>query len=84
VSIFRRKEVPAPVVEAPVRTVRVLHTREELQQAVEQAREFEWRGIAEHERRLGSYERVLHQAADDVGSGPLADVVSLEPSADAS
>lgn len=74
------KDTPGPPVEAPpVTSVRVLQSGEELHAAVERAREFERRRFAESERRVGSYDRYLHEAV-----APPSNVVAIDSAAGAS
>jgi hypothetical protein len=68
-------EMPeSPIGPPRVRTVRLLQGDDELQAAVERAREFERRGVDAGQRRVGSYDRVLRE-----GVGHLADVVPMDP-----
>jgi hypothetical protein len=64
-------EMPAT---APGANVRVLHSHDELQAAVERAREFERRGAEEYERRVGTYDQFLR------GREHLAEVVTMKSS----
>ena len=70
-----RQVTPGSPISAPrVRTVRVLQSDEELQAAVERAREFERRGVSAGQRRVGSYDRVLGAQTDT-----LATVLPIAP-----
>jgi hypothetical protein len=60
-------------------SVRLLQGPEELQAAVERAREFERRRVDEYQRRVGAYDRFLNTADDQP-----ANVVPIESSANAS
>jgi hypothetical protein len=53
----------SPVEPSRRATVRLLQGPEELQAAVERAREFERRRANEYQRRIGSYDRFLSQDA---------------------
>lgn len=68
-----------PVESPPVTSVRVLQEGEELQAAVERAREFERRRFAESQRRVGSYDRYLEGTAT-----PPSNVVAIDSGAEAS
>jgi hypothetical protein len=68
-----------PVESPPVTSVRVLQSGEELQAAVERAREFERRRVAESQRRVGSYDRYL-----DGAGGQPSNVVAIDSGAEAS
>jgi hypothetical protein len=68
-----------PTTPSQVERVRLLQDREELQSAVERARDFERRGISEYQRRVGNYDRFL-----EAGDGPPANVVPIDTSAEAS
>jgi hypothetical protein len=75
-----QEEASGRPAEAPaVTSVRVLQNGDELQAAVERAREFERRRFAESERRVGSYDRYLHEAGDQPSN-----VVAIDSSAEAS
>jgi hypothetical protein len=76
----RHKDTPKPLIVSPrVKTVRLLQDHEELQAAVERARNFERRGVNEYQRRVGAYDRFLNE-----GEGLPANVVPIESSAEAS
>jgi hypothetical protein len=69
-----RKDAPVPPVESQrVTSVRLLQGHEELQAAVERAREFERRRADEYQRRVGTYDRFLH-----VEEGAPAVVVPID------
>jgi hypothetical protein len=69
-----RKDAPVPPVESRrVASVRLLQGHEELQAAVERAREFERRRADEYQRRVGTYDRFLH-----VEEGSAAVVVPID------
>jgi hypothetical protein len=55
-----RKSIDLPNAPCRVGTVRLLESLEDLQAAVERARNFERRGVAVYERRVGNYERCLN------------------------
>jgi hypothetical protein len=58
--MFRRhRDVAALTTELPLHSVRVLRDDDELRAALERAREFERRSLAEYERRVGLYDRAL-------------------------
>jgi hypothetical protein len=48
-----------PSVSLPEETVRLLLSPEELQAAIERAREFERRGVDEYQRRVGACDRFV-------------------------
>ena len=74
------KETPGPPIESSrVGSVRLLQGHEELQAAVERARDFERRAVDEYQRRVGSYDRFLNQ-----GEGDSVNVVPIDSSAKAS
>ena len=56
----RRESTDIPAVSSRVETVRLLDCHEDLQAAVERARDFERKGVAVYERRVGNYERFLN------------------------
>lgn len=68
----------SPIASPRVPSVRVLQGEEELQAAVERAREFERRRADEYGRRVGAYDRFLN------GEAPSANVVPIDSSAEAS
>ena len=58
--MFRHhRDVVALTTESAARTVRVLRDEDELRAALERAREFERRALAEYQRRVGLYDRAL-------------------------
>jgi len=70
-----RQVTPGSPISTPrAKTVRVLQSEEELQAAVERAREFERRGVDAGQRRVGSYDRVLGAQTDG-----LATVLPMTP-----
>ena len=74
------KDNPGEPVEAPpVTSVRLLRAGEELQAAVERARDFERQRVAESQRRVGSYDRYL-----DGPGGQPSNVVAIDSTAEAS
>jgi hypothetical protein len=74
------KDTPEPpIVSSRVRTVQLLQSPEELQAAVERARDFERRRANEYQRRFGSYDRFLNHGEDHP-----ANVVPIDSSAEAS
>jgi hypothetical protein len=69
----------SPIAAPPVKTVRLLHDDDELQEALERARGFESRGFDEYKRRMGAYDRFLTQ-----GPKGRATVHPIDPAAEAS
>jgi hypothetical protein len=69
----------SPIASPPMKTVRLLHSDTELQEALERAQGFERRGFDEYKRRMGAYDRFLTR-----GQGRPDNVLPLEPSAEAS
>jgi hypothetical protein len=55
-----RKSTELPAVASRVESVRVLKCHEDLQAAVERARNYERKEVAAYERRVGNYERFLN------------------------
>ena len=58
-SCHHRKPTDLHAVASQVATVRLLECHEGLEAAVERAREFERKGVALYERRVGHYERYI-------------------------
>jgi hypothetical protein len=69
----------SPIACPPMKTVRLLHSDTELQEALERAKGFESRGFDEYKRRMGAYDRFLTR-----GQGRPDNVLPIEPSAEAS
>ena len=69
----------SPIASPPVKSVRLLHSETELQEALERAKGFETRGFDEYKRRMGAYDRFLTR-----GQGRPDNVLPIEPSAEAS
>lgn len=79
--MFHRHKSPQdlPIVFPRPKTVRLLQSSQELQAAIERAREYERRGADEYQRRIGAYDRFLHLSDD-----PAAKVVFIDSQANAS
>jgi hypothetical protein len=57
----RKDGATTPIASPPVKTVRLLHGDEELQEAIERAKGFESRGFDEYKRRMGTYDRFMNR-----------------------
>jgi hypothetical protein len=77
--MFHRRQATTESTVAPLgsHTVRILKDNQELQEALERARDFERRGVDAGQRRVGTYERVLVARAQN-----LAPVVPIIPEMD--
>jgi hypothetical protein len=69
----------SPIAAPPMKTVRLLQSDTELQEALERAKGFESRGFDEYKRRMGAYDRFLTR-----GQVRPDNVLPLESSAEAS